>query len=120
MLSALFLHYVGDNFCVKACHIQLFAAVRLYRYISVINSRQNRMQFLLLLFLFSIAKGEFAEDASPKVQTHLGGIEGSVKKSYSGRTYAAYEGIPYALPPILDRRFQVISLQFYNHFIIFL
>lgn len=45
--------------------------------------------------------------AFPRVITPLGTIEGYYKTSNSGRTYEAYEGIPYAEPPIGDYRFRV-------------
>jgi bile salt-stimulated lipase len=43
----------------------------------------------------------------PKVETSLGKLRGYYKKSENGRLYAAYEGIPYALPPIGELRFSV-------------
>ncbi|KAJ8933691.1 hypothetical protein NQ318_008410 [Aromia moschata] len=51
-------------------------------------------------------KDELYQDA-PQVKTWLGKIRGSWKTSYDGRTYAAFEGIPYAKPPIEDLRFEV-------------
>ena len=43
----------------------------------------------------------------PKVKTPLGGIQGYYKVSQNGRQYEAYEGIPYALPPVGKLRFKV-------------
>ncbi|KAK2580523.1 hypothetical protein KPH14_006257 [Odynerus spinipes] len=45
------------------------------------------------------------EDA-PRVKTPLGGIKGYYKLSANGRQYEAYEGIPYALPPVGKLRFK--------------
>lgn len=70
------------------------------------------MKFFLLLLVFAVVKVVFTEEDPPIVQTHLGGIKGSKKTSYNGRTFAAYEGIPYAVPPLLQGRFQVIRLNF--------
>lgn len=35
-----------------------------------------------------------------------GTVQGFAKKSYNGRTYLAFEGIPYAKPPLNDLRFE--------------
>ena len=45
--------------------------------------------------------------AVPEVKTPLGGIKGTMKRSFGGRKYAAFEGIPYAQPPTRERRFEV-------------
>lgn len=37
----------------------------------------------------------------------LGSVQGYYKKSFDKRTYTAFEGIPYAKPPIGDLRFRV-------------
>ncbi|KAL7286277.1 hypothetical protein TKK_0019453 [Trichogramma kaykai] len=42
----------------------------------------------------------------PSVVTNLGTIIGHYKTSFHRYRYAAYEGVPYALPPIGNRRFQ--------------
>nr|CAI5867881.1 unnamed protein product [Callosobruchus analis] len=42
----------------------------------------------------------------PQVKTKLGDVEGIWRTSFSGRRYAAFEGIPYAKPPIGDLRFE--------------
>lgn len=65
---------------------------------------------MILLHLFiaiSSISAIFCDDNFPLVQTHLGKIKGHLKKSYTGRKYEAFEGIPYAQPPIGERRFQV-------------
>ena len=40
-------------------------------------------------------------------QTSSGGIQGYHKNSENGRQYLAFEGIPYAQPPIGELRFKV-------------
>lgn len=47
----------------------------------------------------------------PIIKTPLGNIQGYYKKSFENRTYAAFEGIPYAKPPIGDLRFVVSFLR---------
>ncbi|CAH2002361.1 unnamed protein product [Acanthoscelides obtectus] len=42
----------------------------------------------------------------PQVETKLGKVEGTWRTSFNGRKYAAFEGIPYAKPPIGDLRFE--------------
>lgn len=66
------------------------------------------MIVLYLLFTINLINKVFSIDTSPIVQTHLGGIKGRYKDSYAGKKYEAYEGIPYAKPPVGKRRFQVI------------
>ncbi|KAI7815083.1 carboxylesterase [Rhyzopertha dominica] len=43
---------------------------------------------------------------SPVVDTPLGKVRGTYKKSFSGKTYAAFQGIPYAKPPVGELRFE--------------
>lgn len=43
----------------------------------------------------------------PEVDTVLGKVQGTYKISFGARTFAAFEGIPYAKPPIGKLRFQV-------------
>ncbi|XP_014208345.1 venom carboxylesterase-6-like [Copidosoma floridanum] len=57
----------------------------------------------ILLLSFTLING--TEDY-PKVKTSLGSIRGYYKTSENGRLYEAYEGIPYALPPMEKLRFQ--------------
>ncbi|XP_058799335.1 venom carboxylesterase-6-like [Phymastichus coffea] len=53
----------------------------------------------LLLIKLSLSKN------FPSVKSHLGEIKGHYKISNRGNNYEAYEGIPYAKPPIGNRRF---------------
>ncbi|CAH2011924.1 unnamed protein product [Acanthoscelides obtectus] len=61
----------------------------------------SAMMFLLFVVL-SIS--EYAL-AVPKASIPQGALEGSYKRSYFGRTFSAFEGIPYAKPPVEDLRF---------------
>lgn len=45
--------------------------------------------------------------ANPVVETPLGNIEGYYADSVNGRKYAAFEGIPYAKPPVAEYRYEV-------------
>lgn len=60
----------------------------------------------LCIFIISVNK-IFCADNSPFIKTRFGGIIGYLKKSFIGKKYTAFEGIPYAHPPIGKRRFQV-------------
>lgn len=46
--------------------------------------------------------------ANPRVETPIGNITGYYKVSHRSMKYAAFEGIPYALPPTGQLRFEVI------------
>lgn len=45
--------------------------------------------------------------ATPIVEIKNGTLEGSIKKSKSGRNFYSFRGIPYALPPVGELRFKV-------------
>ncbi|XP_043528092.1 venom carboxylesterase-6-like [Frieseomelitta varia] len=63
-----------------------------------------RLSFLLLLPALTTLVWTL-EDA-PRIKTPLGAIKGYYKVSANGRQYEAYEGIPYALPPVGKLRFK--------------
>lgn len=65
----------------------------------------TRLQFLL--FLVGLVNLSWSTEDVPRVKTPLGAIKGYYKVSANGRQYEAYEGIPYALPPIGKLRFKV-------------
>lgn len=47
------------------------------------------------------------------IETKSGRVQGVSQRTYkSGIKYTSYIGIPYAQPPVGDRRFKVISLPF--------
>ncbi|KAL0838587.1 hypothetical protein ABMA28_016679 [Loxostege sticticalis] len=58
---------------------------------------------LFLLFLFSFVAGQ---DSNPLVRVVHGILQGSWKVSTNGRTYASFQGVPYASPPIGMYRFR--------------
>lgn len=65
------------------------------------------MLLKLLVVLLSFAVHANTDEITPKVKTPLGGLKGYYKLSQHGRKYEAYEGIPYALPPVGKLRFKV-------------
>lgn len=73
------------------------------------STKMTRWHYALLLLSIVLVNGE----DYPKLKTPLGGISGYYKKSENGRLYEAYEGVPYAIPPIGKLRFKV-SLFFFN------
>lgn len=64
------------------------------------------IMFSVTLVIALIVLGALSEDA-PTLVTSFGKIIGHYKTSYEGNKYEAYEGIPYALPPLGNRRFEV-------------
>ncbi|XP_034952492.1 venom carboxylesterase-6-like [Chelonus insularis] len=60
--------------------------------------------YLLLLVIVGLSAEELSDN--PKIKTSLGGIRGFYDFSSNGRKYEAYEGIPFAQPPIGDLRFR--------------
>lgn len=68
------------------------------------------MKLLLLLCLLPLALAVpdwMRGPDGPRVVTPLGGIRGFWKHSFNGRKFMAFEGIPYAQPPVGDLRFRV-------------
>lgn len=49
----------------------------------------------------------------PRVKTPKGVVVGYHKQSYNGRTYSAFEGIPYAKKPVGELRFEVSQTKNY-------
>ncbi|XP_017882448.1 venom carboxylesterase-6-like [Ceratina calcarata] len=60
----------------------------------------------LLLVLSGLATLAWSAEDVPRVKTPLGAVKGYYKVSANGRQYEAYEGIPYALPPVGKLRFK--------------
>lgn len=60
---------------------------------------------ILLFFLLTVRLSK--SDEGPIVTTSLGKIKGHYRVSYNENKYEAYEGIPFALPPVGPRRFEV-------------
>ncbi|XP_046744930.1 venom carboxylesterase-6-like [Diprion similis] len=54
-----------------------------------------------------ICSSQGQTETAPTVTTPLGTIEGFYNTTQNGRLYEAYQGIPYAEPPIGDLRFEV-------------
>lgn len=61
---------------------------------------------LSIIFILSLSAVVNTYENAPRVKTPLGNIKGYYKISANGRQYEAYEGIPYALPPIGKLRFK--------------
>ncbi|XP_014223177.1 venom carboxylesterase-6-like [Trichogramma pretiosum] len=58
----------------------------------------------VLIFIFLSVRAD--SDNAPIVETPLGSVKGYRKISQNGRSYSAFEGLPYALPPIGKLRFE--------------
>lgn len=59
---------------------------------------------IVISFIVAVSS---TQNAPPLVTTKYGNLEGFWKTSYEGRTYAAFEGIPYAKSPVGILRFKV-------------
>ncbi|XP_011312775.1 venom carboxylesterase-6 [Fopius arisanus] len=59
-----------------------------------------------ILLLINFSYGLSADESELVVETALGSVEGSYRKSSLGYKYRAFEGIPYGKPPIDDLRFE--------------
>ncbi|KAJ3621323.1 hypothetical protein MTP99_003474 [Tenebrio molitor] len=60
-------------------------------------------RLLVITVLVSVCH---CQDERPVVTTSLGKIRGYLKTSHDGRKFSAFEGIPFAKPPIGSRRFE--------------
>ncbi|KAF7996027.1 hypothetical protein HCN44_009065 [Aphidius gifuensis] len=66
-----------------------------------------KMLALLCLLPLALAVPDFMRGPDgPRVVTPLGGIKGFYKHSFNGRKVMAFEGIPYAQPPVGELRFR--------------
>lgn len=70
------------------------------------RTRVVLVAIMVIVVVFLAVFGVLSESA-PSTMTKLGKFTGRYKTSYEGNKYEAYEGIPYALPPLADRRFEV-------------
>ncbi|XP_048270688.1 venom carboxylesterase-6 [Bombus terrestris] len=61
---------------------------------------------VIALLLLGFVNFSWQNEQAPRVKTSLGDIRGYYKISRHGRKYEAYEGIPYAQPPIGNLRFK--------------
>lgn len=81
---------------------------------SVVKRAHNfrKMTSWRIFFIIAIALCILGvvESDQPKVTTENGVVVGTYKTSYGGFIYKAFEGIPYAKPPVNDNRFKVCTL----------
>ncbi|VEN50980.1 unnamed protein product [Callosobruchus maculatus] len=61
--------------------------------------------FLIIVIDYVVSTTILDQQGRPVAITPLGSVEGEWRTSFDGRRYAAFEGIPYAKPPIGDLRF---------------
>lgn len=71
---------------------------------------------LAVTLLIVICLNFFYTFASPIVTVENGVLEGTTMQSRNGREFFAFQGIPYAKPPLGNLRFQVRQL-FFSKFI---
>ncbi|KRT86636.1 hydrolase, partial [Oryctes borbonicus] len=71
------------------------------------KSQELIMSCAVLLFVLLIRLiSEAYADNVPLIETSNGWLQGTLKKSYAGRTFASFEGVPFAAPPIGELRFE--------------
>ena len=67
------------------------------------------MKLYMIFYFFYCSLFSIDAKDSLIVETIYGPVKGNTKKSYNGNSYAAYEGIPFAAPPLGELRFEVIQ-----------
>ncbi|GAB1859691.1 Carboxylic ester hydrolase [Camponotus japonicus] len=72
---------------------------------TLLNTMLIRLLVLLCLNLLLVIPAN-SDETAPRVKTLSGALKGYYKISQYGRKYEAYEGIPYALPPVGELRFK--------------
>lgn len=65
------------------------------------------IKLLITLLCLNLTVHAYLDEIIPRVKTPSGSLKGYYKLSQNGRRYEAYEGIPYALPPVGKLRFKV-------------
>ncbi|KAI5635798.1 carboxylesterase family domain-containing protein [Phthorimaea operculella] len=66
------------------------------------------IKVLVVLSFVALVAGQ---GANPVVRISHGLLQGSWKVSDNGRTFASFEGVPYARPPVGKYRFRLILAQ---------
>lgn len=65
------------------------------------------MRSVLLFVLVAISGTSANESEPPRTRIKQGEIIGTTYETYSGRKVDAFYGLPFAAPPVKERRFQV-------------
>lgn len=73
--------------------------------LSVMKMPRLRVALFLLLFIVDVTTAN--SGSAPIVEIRHGKLKGSVLKSYNGRDYHAFKGVPYAKPTSGLLRFKV-------------
>nr|AAX58713.1 pheromone-degrading enzyme [Popillia japonica] len=58
------------------------------------------------LTILVFATGIFANNPFPTLEISTGVLQGTYKTSYNGRKFSAFDGVPYARPPVGELRFE--------------
>ncbi|XP_003489627.1 venom carboxylesterase-6-like [Bombus impatiens] len=66
----------------------------------------STIKLSVIFFLLEFTNLSLQHEQIPKAKTVLGSVSGYYKESRSGKTYEAYEGIPYAEIPVGELRFE--------------
>ncbi|GAB1859689.1 Carboxylic ester hydrolase [Camponotus japonicus] len=64
------------------------------------------IRLLIVLLCLNLAILANSDETAPRIKSPSGALKGYYKISQNGRKYEAYEGIPYALPPVGKLRFK--------------
>lgn len=69
-------------------------------------------KLFLIVSATTLALQAASPHSAPTVHVHQGTLTGTYLTSRYGRTFAAFQGIPYAQPPIGNLRFKVRVIYF--------
>lgn len=75
----------------------------------VILTRHTPAMTTLLMWIWAIAVAIMGVRAAAGVEVRVSGgvVKGAILRSRDGRDYHAFKAIPYAQPPVGDKRFMV-------------
>lgn len=78
-----------------------------YNRTSVTNMIDTRAGFMCCFVLITVIVSRCSGSEHPEVNTPLGKVRGYYRTSDGGRNISAFEGVPFAKPPIGELRFEV-------------
>ena len=96
------MNLIGAFFISKSSIVAYKLTINIHLQIKMFKSSQ----YISTIISYFLLQGLSASTVYVKLPK-LGGINGYYQKSANGRQVSAFEGIPYAQPPVGELRFQV-------------